>query len=134
MTRTEIGYCGTLEQLDSDEVLDALEGVIEGLIVNATRNEAALRRAVEMREQRRSGWTYTEIVERSPDALLVQQLTSSVLALQGIGHRFRVAEARALRSEGLTTRVIAQFFGVSRQRVRVLLQTGPTESEDGGTE
>jgi hypothetical protein len=134
MTRTEIGYCGTLEQLDSDEVLDALEGVIEGLIENATRNEAALRRALEMREQRRSGWTYTEIVERSTDALLVQQLTSSVLALQSIGHQFRVAEARALRSEGLTTRVIAQFFGVSRQRVRVLLQTEPTESEDGGTE
>lgn len=134
MTRTEIGHFGTLEQHDTDEVLDALEGVIEGLIDNAARNEAALRRAVEMREQRQSGWTYTEIAERSSEDLLVQQLTSSVLALQGIGHRFRVAEARALRSEGLTTRVIAQFFGVSRQRVRVLLQTEPTELEDGATE
>lgn len=134
MTRTDIGPVGTLERHDSDEVLDALEGVIEGLIENATRNEAALRRAVQMREQRQSGWTYTEIVERSSDDLLVQQLTRSVLALQGIGHRFRVAEARALRSEGVTTRLIAQFFGVSRQRVRVLLQTESTESEDGGTE
>jgi hypothetical protein len=130
MTRTDIGRVGTLEQHESDEVLD----VIEGLIENAARNEAALRRAVEMREQRQSGWTYTEIVERSPDALLVQQLTSSVLALQGIGHRFRVAEARALRSEGLTTRLIAQFFGVSRQRVRVLLQTEGTEPELDGDE
>ena len=120
-----------MEQLDSDEVLDALEGVIEGLIENATRNEAALRRAIEMREQRQSGWTYTEIAERSSEPPLVQQLTSSVLAVQGIGHRFRVAEARALRSEGLTTRLIAQFFGVSRQRVRVLLQTEGTEPEEG---
>jgi hypothetical protein len=134
MTRTDVGRVGTLEQHDSDEVLDALEGVIEGLIENAARNEAALARAVEMREQRRSGWTYTQIVERSPEAPLVRQLTSSVLALQGVGHRYRVAEARALRDEGLTTRLIAQFFGVSRQRVRVLLQTVPTEPEDGGTD
>jgi len=123
-----------LGQHRSDEVLDALEGVIAELIENAARNEAALRRAAEMRDQRQSGWTYTEIAERSTEPLLVQQLTSIVLAVQGIGHRFRVAEARALRSEGLTTRHIAQFFGVSRQRVRVLLQTDGTQPEEGGDE
>jgi hypothetical protein len=131
VTRTEIGRCGTLEQHDSDEVLDALEVVIEGLTEFAARNEAALERAVEMRQQRRSGWTYAEIVERSSEPLLVQQLSRNVLALQVMGHRLRVAEARALQREGLTTRLIAEHFGVSRQRVRVLLQTA---LEDGGNE
>jgi hypothetical protein len=131
VTLREIGRCGTLGQHDSDEVLDALEVVIEGLTDLAARNEAALERAVEMRQQRRSGWTYTEIVERASTPLLVQQLSNKVLALQAMGHRLRVAEARALRREGLTTRLIAEHFGVSRQRVRVLLQAG---LEDGGDE
>jgi hypothetical protein len=121
------GWDADLHSHQPDEVLDALESVIAGLVDNATRIEVALERAAQIKQQRGEGRTYTEIVQRCPGPLLVEVLTTNLLVLHRIGHRLRTAEARALRDEGLSCRDIADLFGVSRQRVMALLRTPPTD-------
>ena len=110
----------------SDDVLDTLEALAEGLQENITRLELALERTARIRELRRSGMTYSEIVEHSERPLIVEILTTNLLALQQLGHRLRGEEARALHAEGLSVNRIAELFGVSRQRVMALLRSAPS--------
>jgi hypothetical protein len=124
------GWDAALHSHPPDEVLDALESVIAGLVDNATRIEVALERAAQIKQQRGEGRTYSEIVQRCPGPLLVEILTTNLLVLHTIGHRLRTAEARALRDEGLSCRDIANLFGVSRQRVMALLRTPPADDGD----
>jgi hypothetical protein len=118
----------------TDEVLAALDAVVDALTENRARSEKALGRAAQIRAQRQDGWSYTQIVEQSTDQLLVELLTANVLALHTVGHRLRTAEAQALRREGLSTVRVAQLFGVSRQRIIALLRSvpGPARRGDGG--
>ncbi len=60
------------------------------------------------------------INERTP--LLVHLLTQSAEALDRVGSHVRRTEARMLHREGMTMEQIARLFGVSRQRVSVLLR------------
>ncbi len=60
------------------------------------------------------------INERLP--LLVHLLTQSAEALDRVGSHVRRTEARLLHREGMTMDQIARLFGVSRQRVSVLLR------------
>ena len=113
-----------MELQTSDEVLALLDSVVQALTENQARLELALERAAQIREQRLAGWSYTRIVEGSPGPLLVELLTKNLLVLHTIGHQLRTAEARALRKEGLSTVRIARLFGVSRQRVTILLRSG----------
>jgi hypothetical protein len=115
---------GTLESTDdSDEVLEAIEFVVQALTENLSRTAVALERAVQIREQRLAGRTYTEIYEHSEHPLLVEILTTNVLELHDVGHRLRTVQASALRQEGLSTQRIAQLYGVSRQRIMALLKS-----------
>jgi hypothetical protein len=122
------GWDAALHGHPPDEVLDALESVIAGLVDNASRIEVALERAAQIKQQRGEGRSYTEIVQRCPGPLLVEILTTNLLVLHTLGHRLRTTEARALRDEGLSCREIADLFGVSRQRVMALLRT-PTAGD-----
>jgi hypothetical protein len=115
--------------VDSDEVLEAIEFVVQALTENLSRTAVALERAVQIREQRLAGRTYTEIYEHSDRPLLVEILTTNVLELHDVGHRLRTAQAWALRQEGLSTQRIAQLYGVSRQRVMALLKSATTPPE-----
>jgi hypothetical protein len=116
-----------------DAVLDALETVVRGLIENSARIDLALERAEQIRRQRHSGWTYAQIVEDSSGPLLVEVLTTNIQVLHKLGHRLRSAEAQALRREGMSTIRIAELFGVSRQRVAVLLRPYPDQPTEHGT-
>jgi hypothetical protein len=109
--------------LESDEVLEAIDFVVQALTENLARTAVALERAVQIRERRLAGLTYTEIYEHSEHPLLVEILTTNVLELHDVGHRLRTAQAWALRQEGLSTQRIAQLYGVSRQRVMALLRS-----------
>ena len=108
---------------NTDEVLEAIDFVVQALTENLARTAVALQRATQIREQRLAGRTYTEIYERSEHPLLVEILTMNVLELHDVGHRLRTVQAWALRQEGLSTQRIAQLYGVSRQRVMALLRS-----------
>jgi hypothetical protein len=108
---------------EHDDILDAIDAVVEGLTANTARNLAALARMEQIREQRRSGWTYTEIVETAKRPLVVELLTTNISVLNRLGHRLRRAEAQVLRREGMTVTHVARLFGVSRQRITALVSS-----------
>lgn len=101
----------------------ALDDVIAAIGTTQRLLEQALARAEALREERRSGAGYREIVSAEPRPLLVEILSDSVLALVEAGSRFRRAEARALHDEGMTMESIAVLFGVTRQRISHLLRS-----------
>ncbi len=106
---------------------------MEGLLENSARIELAVARAEQIRQQRLSGWTWAQIVERSNGPLVVEILTTNISVLHKLGHELRSAEAQALRREGLSTIRIAELFGVSRQRVAALLRPHPDQPADAGS-
>lgn len=85
------------------------------------RLDRVLTRAAFLREQRAQGQTYAEIVQREERPLVVELLTEVLEELAGAGAAFRRAEARVLYREGLSQEAIGALFGVTRQRVSVLL-------------
>jgi hypothetical protein len=80
------------------------------------------RRIAQLRRLRSEGAPYAEIVSSKDAPLIVQLLTESSKALDTSGANVRRAEARALYAEGLTMEQIAERFGVTRQRVSILLR------------
>ena len=111
-----------------DEVLDALKAAAEGLEENITLLKSALEGMGRIREQRLSGMTYSEMADNSDLPHLVEIFRTTLRVLERHGHRLRVAGVRTLHAEGLTIDRIAKLFGVSRQRVSVLLRSPPQES------
>lgn len=120
-----------MEPTDTDEVLDAIDSVVQALRDNLSRTEMALQRATEIREQRLAGRSYTDIYEQSERPQLVEILTMNVLELHDVGHRLRTCQAWALRQEGLSTQRIAQLYGVSRQRIMALLRSASDSANQG---
>lgn len=101
------------------EALTALEGVLAD---NDRRTRLIRKRMTRIRRSRARGVLYAESVSREDGPLIVQLLTESSTALDNCGANVRRAEAHALYNEGLTMEQIASRFGVSRQRVSVLLR------------
>jgi DNA-directed RNA polymerase sigma subunit (sigma70/sigma32) len=101
------------------EALTALEGVLAD---NDRRTRLIKKRMTRIRRSRARGVLYAESVSREDGPLIVQLLTESSTALDTCGANVRRAEAQALYNEGLTMEQIASRFGVSRQRVSVLLR------------
>lgn len=64
---------------------------------------------------------------------MIEQISDSLRELARHGQRFRRAEARALYAEGLTMSELASFFGVSRQRVSMLLREQQEEAPAAAT-
>ncbi|MDQ6911208.1 MAG: hypothetical protein M3Z84_10590 [Actinomycetota bacterium] len=94
------------------------------------RNQVATRRAQTIRRLRGHGRSYREILGRDERALILQVTRENLDGLLQAGGRLRRAEARALYAEGMTMEEIAALFGVTRQRVSVLLREGARQSED----
>ena len=103
----------------TDAALEALCVAVERA---QPRLEAVLARAAVLREQRAEGRCYSELVRMEDRPLLVELLTQVLEELAAAGATFRRSEARVLHSEGLSQEAIAALFGVTRQRVSVLLQ------------
>jgi hypothetical protein len=112
-----------------DEVLTALDDVVEELEQTKQRTTVALRRAQLIRRLRAQGRSYREIVQSGQRPLVVQLLSQMIDGLRSAGSRFRRATAQALRRDGMTTDEIARLFGVSRQRVSKLVHTGGQEAD-----
>jgi hypothetical protein len=105
-----------------DEVLLALDALVEALQANSEAARQAIKRAAYIRRRREQGMSYRDIVISESRPLIVEMTRESLERLNECGARLRRAEARALHADGLTMDAIAAMFGVSRQRVSVLLQ------------
>lgn len=105
-------------------MLEALDALLAVLRASTRRNQAATRRAQAIRRLRRHGRPYREILGRDERALILQVTRENVDGLLQASSRLRRAEARALYAEGMTMEEIAALFGVTRQRVSVLLRDG----------
>jgi predicted transcriptional regulator len=104
-----------------------LDGVLD---LNFERLALIRQRIAEIERQHADGLSYTEIVEGARSPLLVQLVTESKKTLDGFGARVRRAEALALHNEGMTMEVIAERFGVTRQRVSALLREARRDPSD----
>ena len=105
-----------------DHLLDSLTDLERALRANEERARAMSARIAHIREQRRAGRPYSQIVTSEERPLVVELLTQSVRELENAGVRVRRHEAQSLRREGMTMENIADLFGVSRQRVSALLR------------
>src|SRR5579864_8650974 len=105
----------------SDDVLDALDQVVETLEDTCAEGSRAAAHAREIRERSRQGVPLRELLQ-SGDTQVVRQVSSVLKRLGEASSRLRRAQARALHAEGLTTERIAELFGVTRQRVSALLK------------
>ena len=103
-------------------MLTALDELVAALKTNDAAIRAMLKRAETLRRARRKGLPYREIVTAEERPLIVELLSANQERLATAGARFRRAEAKALRGEGLTLDEIATLFGVTRPRVVALLK------------
>ena len=106
----------------NDPVLAALDDLVVALEAGAADTKVMLRRAQAWRRARDKGLAYRDVVTAEARPLIVELLRDTQDRLTVAGSRFRRAEARALRDEGLTLDDIARLFGVTRQRVIALLR------------
>lgn len=106
---------------DTDRALEELAET-----VRRTQEQLAqvLERAEQVRAARAQGRSYDEIVRASARPLLVERVTDVLEDLATAGAAFRRAEARVLHQQGLSMEAIGGLFGVTRQRVSVLLKDG----------
>jgi DNA-directed RNA polymerase specialized sigma24 family protein len=105
-----------------DAFLEALTALEDTLAENQRRATLIKKRIAQLRRLRSRGASYADVVSRRDGPLIVQLLTESSAALDTNGANVRRAEARALHDEGLTMEQIAERFGVTRQRVSILLR------------
>jgi len=104
-----------------------MHALLAALEENEALVEAIRQRARIIEEERRAGRPYATVVAVEQRPLIVELLRDMQDRLSRSGSRFRRAEARALRAEGLTFDQIATVFGVTRQRVIALVADAPTE-------
>jgi hypothetical protein len=69
-----------------------------------------------------AGADLTDIVEAEPPPRIPTLITANIEALHDVGATLRKAEAAALRTHGYTMAQIAELFGVTRQRISMLLR------------
>ena len=118
----ELGQDQRPDARDRDEVLDALEAVVEALEQNSLRNEMAVEWAQAIRRLRAEGRSYREIFTAEDPPLILDLIRANLQSLLDVGSRLRRVEAHALHEQGMTMEQIAELFGVTRQRVSALLR------------
>lgn len=106
----------------ADDVLLALDQLVDAVKRTQQANEDILTRAEQIRAQRARGVSWGEIVDTADAPLVVELVRRNLDAMFDAGGKLRRAEARALHDEGRTMEEIAKTFGVSRQRVSALLK------------
>jgi hypothetical protein len=108
--------------MPEDAFLQALAALEEVIADNDRRARLISKRMARIRRARAQGLPYADSVANEDGPLIVQLLTEASTALDTCGANVRRAEAQALYHEGMTMEQIADRFGVSRQRVSVLLR------------
>lgn len=114
-----------------DPVLVTLAELLTVLRETSDQHHMAIRRAGRIRQLRAQGHRYGDIVPMEKRPLIVELITDHLSDLSQASGRFRKAEARALYAEGMTMEEIGQLFGVTRQRIAVLLRSENKDDERG---
>lgn len=102
------------------EAIDLLERALEA---NRGAGDEILSRIRWLRDEIGSETSLSDIVKGEARPLVVEQISEAIARLHTASSAFRHAEAQALYAEGLTMEQIADLFGVTRQRISVLLNT-----------
>ena len=105
--------------VDELEMLDDLAGVIEE---NAREERLLARRMRRLRAERASGRSWHALLSEESTPAALRLAATVVGRITEAGAHFRRSVARGLRLEGATIPAIAASFGVSHQRVSVLLR------------
>lgn len=87
--------------------------------------QAAAGRAEALCARRSAGQPWAVVMDQEASPLLTESVLGTIEAVTLAAGRWRRTNARALHAEGLTMDRIADLYGVSRQRVSALLQSGP---------
>jgi hypothetical protein len=104
-----------------DETIIALRRLVDVIDDTAVQLDRVRLRAQEIEHRRLQGDLYRVIVEAEERPLVVESLSDVLDTLSAAAGRFRRAEATALAAEGWTHERIGQFFGVTRQRIGILI-------------
>jgi len=115
---------------ESDPVLDALDGILAAARDNIVSWVGVMERVEAIREQRRQGVAYTEMQIVSTTPPIIDTVARNQERLGTAAAALRRSLAHALNEEGMSHADIARIFGVSRQRVGMLLRNEP-EPRDG---
>lgn len=123
--------------LPEDAVTASLDNLLRSVqrIDDVARRAAA--RAERLRALREEGQLYRDILASEERPLVVEMVSQMIETLIDAGGEFRRTQARALYEEGATMEQIGELFGVSRQRVSILLAKArqspepPSEEEPG---
>lgn len=99
----------------------ALAGVAESAEETAREQRRLAHRARTMLRLRRSGLTWSRILETEAQPGTLELLARSARRITDTMSGFRAALARALADEGVSIRRIAKHFGVSHQRISTML-------------
>lgn len=105
-----------------NEFLAALEELERRLDENAGRGPLMRARISELKRGLVSGQPINELLPSDGPPPLAALITELLEMWFDSGARIRRAEARVLYEEGMTMERIAELFGVTRQRVSVLLK------------
>ena len=107
------------------DVLRALDAMAQA---NIDRSHQIKARIHDLLARLEAGERLPEIVETEVPPRIPTLITANIEALHDVGATLRKAEAAALRVHGYTMEQIADLFGVTRQRISVLLrdQTPPS--------
>jgi predicted XRE-type DNA-binding protein len=105
-----------------DAVLDALDGILAAARDNIVSWVGVMERVEAIREQRRQGIAYTEMQIASTTPPIIDTVARNQERLGSAAAALRRAVAHALVDEGMSHADIARLFGVSRQRVGMLLR------------
>jgi hypothetical protein len=114
---------------ESDAVLDSIDGLLAAARENIVAWVGVMERAEQIREQRRSGVPYTEMQISSTTPPIIDAVSRNQERLGAAAAALRRALAHALNAEGMSHADIARAFGVSRQRVGMLLRNEPEPGE-----
>ncbi|MDQ1684448.1 MAG: hypothetical protein QOC82_1185 [Frankiaceae bacterium] len=114
---------------ESDPVLDALDGILAAARENIVSWVGVMERVEEIREQRRQGIAYTEMKIEGSTPLIIDTVARNQERLGTAAATLRRSLAHALFAEGMSHADIGRIFGVSRQRVGMLLRNEPEPHE-----
>ena len=92
--------------------------------------ERLAKRARALRSELANGMDLTQAMAAEARPLIITQMTQLIDELTTAARAVRRREAEQLRQEGLSQQAIADFFGVTRQRVAALL-AAPVEDSEG---
>jgi len=118
---------------ETDPVLEALDGLLAVARQNIVSWVGVMERVEAVREQRRQGVPYVDMEIESNTPPIIDTVSRNQERLGAAAARLRRSIARMLAAEGMSHADIARIFGVSRQRVGMLLrnEAEPHDGSDG---